>query len=160
MSEIAAAVEALVRWSRTEDGAALPESALGLLDIAATGLADLGVTLPSPVDGPSGTWMGAYFAAVAKAARLEVIASDSARTRAMTHLARTEGVYHASALERIVGGGPDRAAAAWSGPARSAMRVTLCEFVAHLAQGFALHGRTPHCGPAGRSLLQGAIDFA
>ena len=38
------------------------------------------------------------------------------------------------------------------------IRISVAELVSHLAIGFAMHGRVPHCGEPGRALLPGSIN--
>ena len=158
MTRLEAAIGELMDWMRRDDGAALPASASGLLDIVATGLADFGIALPATTGVPDGAFMADFFAAAASAGALRDDEAFSARSRAMIRASREHGGYHAGAVARLASG-LDRVASAWEGTARAAMRVSFCELTAHLAHGFASTGRVPHCGDAGRSLLPGAIAF-
>ncbi len=158
MTKLESAIGELMEWMRRDDGAALPTTASGLLDIVATGLADFGVALPVTTGTLDGAFMADFFAAAAAAGALPDDESFSARSRAMIRLSREHGRYHADAVARLAGG-PDRIAVAWDGTGRAAIRVSFCELVAHLAHGFVSTGRVPHCGDAGRSLLPGAVAF-
>ena len=104
MSKIETAIGELMDWSNQDAQTQLPASAAGLLDIAATGLADFGVALPEAVTQPDGAWMARFFGALAKAARLEEPAGGSARTRYMAKVAREHATYHVNAIAQRIGG--------------------------------------------------------
>ena len=137
------------------DAEAWPACAFGLVDIVATGLADLGIVLP-PLTSPLDTaFMATFLEALAKTSTLAAAGHASARTRAMANLAQEHAAYHLAAVTHAVGSPAN--VAVWDAPARAALRQSLGEFIAHLAQGFAQHGRVPHCGPQGRMLLAGPV---
>jgi FkbM family methyltransferase len=159
LSKIESAIGELMQWAKRVDETSLPASAAGLVDIVATGFADLGIALPPVKDALDGAWIANFFNAISTASTLDPHPGRSARTRSMMSVTREHGTYHAAATAQFAGG-RENIAQAWTGHAHAAMRLSFCELVAHLAYGFATQGRVPHCGPAGRALLRGAIDHA
>lgn len=153
MSRLESAIREMIDWIGRVDDPVLPEAAPALLDIVSTGLADLGVALPMPGTALDASWIATFFAALARAARIEEPAFAGARTRVMARLAREHSAYHCAAVAGVCGAAG--IAPGWDGPARAALRTSFGEVVVHLAQGFARHGRVPHCGAAGRALLHG-----
>lgn len=161
MSKIREAIANFAGWAPGDgDGdGLLSDDALGLYDLAATGLADLGIVLPDAVSCPDDQWMSEFYTVLAAAAAIDMPASASARSRAMAHLAHEQAAYHLGHVLHAVGD-LKQVAAAWAGPARLLLSVSFREFVSHLASGFAAHGRVPHCGPVGRTLLPGPAEHA
>lgn len=159
MNALDLAVDAVIAWARGEPTAASGQAFAGLSDLALTGMRDFGFAGPTPLAEPDAVWARAFFETAARLAATPIDSTASARGRAMHALVREHADYHVPAVARACGG-LDRLSEAWAGPVGPALRTRLGELVVHLGAGFARVGRVPHCGPAGRALLPGAIVHA
>jgi FkbM family methyltransferase len=155
VSSLGDAVAELVAWG--QDRALWPSTACGLIDIVATGLADRGIAVPEGCGEPNGDWVADFYAAADELTRLDIPEGAAARTRDSLRSARDHAAYHCAAVQRNLGG-LDHLRDGWGGQMQSKIRISVAELVSHLAVGFAMHGRVPHCSGPGRALLTGAID--
>lgn len=156
MTPIDRAITDLVAWA--DRGAAWPASAGGLLDIVSTGFADAGIHEPSTDPTHTGAIVAALYRGAARL--LATRAGTSARRRLAHEIAVANARYHCEALQTLLRTSGFELAAIESGldgPHSPAIRRSFAELLAHLAIAFGRHGRVPHCGPAGRTLLPGAV---
>lgn len=153
MSKLETAIGDVLAWSRGERGEALPEAASGLAEIVATGLGGLGTHLPSVgARGIDGAWVGRLYACVERQARRAARSEAPFRLRIPAGHVREHGDYHLGVVAREVGpvGVIEQA---WRAGPPPILRVSFGELLSHLARSFALHGRVPHVGEAGRALV-------
>lgn len=136
--------DAMARFAAWRDGpedAPLPASVHGLLDLVATGLADLGFEAPQAPARVDRAWIAGFLRALAPAGEMVPPAAASARTQAMAEIVREHVPYHTRSLD----------------PGEQ-LRTSFQELISHLAVGFVERGRVPHCGAAGRALIAGAVN--
>lgn len=155
MNRLESASAELRVWGR--GGGPWPRTGKGLLDIVATGFADWGVQLDVASAEPSAAYLGEFFEAARLFAESDLDSASAARLRAGAQNARRPISYHLGNIARVTEHFGSLSSA-WDAGGGPTIRISFAELTSHLATSFGLHGRTPHCGEAGRDLLPGAAE--